>query len=125
MTLFDKGPLEEVVAEKVGYMNYVSASWDRLDSQPGVQRRQVSYQLNRQINQFGSKVSCIQQKTVSDDLDSCVLDEVLTLHDVPFGDHFQVTTSSPFAISAFNLKYSPFFFLFLQFCFFGNVTHES
>ncbi|KAG0621016.1 hypothetical protein M758_4G261700 [Ceratodon purpureus] len=90
MTLFDKGPLEEVVAEKVGYMNYVSASWDRLDSQPGVQRRQVSYQLNRQINQFGSKVSCIQQKTVSDDLDSCVLDEVLTLHDVPFGDHFQV-----------------------------------
>lgn len=90
MTLFDKGPLEEVVTEKMGYMNYVSASWDRLDGQPGVQRRQISYQLNRQITQFGSKVSCIQQKTISDNLESCVLDEVLTLHDVPFGDHFQV-----------------------------------
>jgi len=97
MTLFEKGALEKVVAEKMGYMNYTSAAWERLDSQPGVQRRLISYQLNRQISQFGSKVSCIQQKTSLDIAKSCVLDEVLTLHDVPFGDHFQVRTpKSPY-----------------------------
>ncbi|KAG0631154.1 hypothetical protein M758_1G231500 [Ceratodon purpureus] len=94
MTLFEKGGLEEVVAEKMGYVNYVSTPWERLDSHHGPQnnvlRRQISYHLNRQISQFGSKVSCIQQKTISENMKSCVVDEVLTLHDVPFGDHFQV-----------------------------------
>lgn len=98
MTLFEKGGLEEVVAEEMGYVNYVSGPWERLDSQHGAQnnvfRRQISYVLNRQISQFGSKVSCIQQKTISENMKSCIIDEVLTLHDVPFGDHFQVLGST-------------------------------
>lgn len=90
MILFDKGKLEEVVAERMGYVNYESSSWERVDNQPGVQRREISYQLNRQISQFGSKISCVQQKTSSDSSKVFVIDEVLTLHDVPFGDHFEV-----------------------------------
>lgn len=90
MSLFEKGRLEEVVAEKMGYINFVSTPWERLEGQNNVQRRQVSYHLNRQISQFGSKVSCIQQKTMLDNMKLYILDEVLTLHDVPFGDHFQV-----------------------------------
>jgi len=94
MTLFERGGLEQTVAEKMGYVDYVSSPWERLDSQHGAQnnvlRRQISYHLNRQISQFGSKVSCVQQKTSSENMKSCVVDEVLTLHDVPFGDHFQV-----------------------------------
>lgn len=90
MSLFEQGGLEEAMAEKMGYLNYVSTPWERLEGQNGVQRRHTSYHLNRQISQFGSKVSCIQQRTMSDSMKSCVLDEVITLHDVPFGDHFQV-----------------------------------
>lgn len=90
MSLFEKGGLEEAVAEKMGYINYVSTPWERLEGQNGVQRRHTSYHLNRQISQVGSKVSCIQQKTTSDSMKFYVLDEVITLHDVSFGDHFQV-----------------------------------
>lgn len=82
--------LDAAVNEKLGLMEYKSTPWEQIDEKPGVQRRQLSYSLNRQISQFGSKVSCIQQETVSDDNKKLVIDEILTLHDVPFGDHFQV-----------------------------------
>jgi hypothetical protein len=109
-TLFEKGKLEEVVAEKMGYVNWKSSAWERVDGQQGfVERRQFSYNLNRQISQFGSKVSCIQQRTIAENMKSCVFDEVFTLHDVPFGDHFQVPLSChgwPFYYSRGHRLYS-------------------
>jgi hypothetical protein len=94
LSVFKNKDLDERVHEKLGLIDYKSTGWENVDQKPGVQRRQESYTLNRQISQFGSKVSCIQQITVtSEDAKKIVIDDMLTLHDVPFGDHFQVISS--------------------------------
>jgi hypothetical protein len=91
LSVFQNKDLDERVHEKLGLVDYKSTGWESVEQKPGVQRRQESYTLNRQISQFGSKVSCIQQITVtSEDAKKIVIDDMLTLHDVPFGDHFQV-----------------------------------
>jgi hypothetical protein len=64
--------------------------WEHVEERIGAHRRRASYSLNRQISQFGTKVTCIQQQTVSDDLKKLVTNEILTLHDVPFGEYFEV-----------------------------------
>ncbi len=91
LSVFQNKDLNERVHEKLGLVDYKTTGWESVEQKPGVQRRQESYTLNRQISQFGSKVSCIQQITVtSEDAKKIVIDDMLTLHDVPFGDHFQV-----------------------------------
>lgn len=81
---------EHIVNEKLGLSNYESSPWEVVDGKTGIQRRHRSYKLNRLITQFGSKISSIQQKTLSPDSKKLIINEILTLHDVPFGDHFQV-----------------------------------
>ncbi|EFJ15178.1 hypothetical protein SELMODRAFT_118690 [Selaginella moellendorffii] len=85
--LYEKENLEEKVMEKLGCMNYTVSPWE--NEGPG-QRRQVNYRLNRQMCQFGSIVSGVQQKVVSSNHLTASVDEILTLHDVPFGDNFQI-----------------------------------
>ncbi|KAL3687800.1 hypothetical protein R1sor_014109 [Riccia sorocarpa] len=88
--LLEKGELHKHVMQLFGVTNYKSSHWEMVGDDPEVKRRQVSYTLNRQQCRFGSAVTSIQQKTLSDDSHKALLEEVLTLHDVPFGDHFQV-----------------------------------
>lgn len=83
--------MDKSVNEKLGIVNYSSTPWELVEKKSGVQRREISYNLNKKLSQFGSKVSCIQQQTASDDKKKLTIDEILTLHDVPFGDHFQVS----------------------------------
>jgi len=91
LSVYQNKDLDERVHEKLGLIDYKSTGWESVEQKPGVQRRQESYTLNRLISQFGSKVSCIKQITVtSEDVKKIVIDDMLTLHDVPFGDHFQV-----------------------------------
>lgn len=78
------------VNEKLGLSTYESSPWEVVDGMIGIQRRHLSYRLNRLITQFGSKISSIQQKTLSTDSKKLIINEILTLHDVPFGEHFQV-----------------------------------
>lgn len=78
------------VSEKLGLSKYESSPWEVVDGKIGIQRRHRSYRLNRLITQFGSTISSIQQKTVSTDSKKLIINEILTLHDVPFGEHFQV-----------------------------------
>lgn len=75
-----------------GCLNYHTTPWERLADKPNVERRQVSYKYCPRLCRFGSTVTCSQQKTVGDDKKLAVVEEILTLHDVPFGDHFQVVT---------------------------------
>ncbi len=94
MLLFQRQKLDEIVSEKLEWVNYKATPWERVEDKPESQRRQLSYSLNRQISQCGSKVSCVQQKTVAADMMSCTIEEIMTLHDVPFGEHFQVCLSA-------------------------------
>jgi hypothetical protein len=93
---------ERSVNKKLGLSNYESTPWEVVDGKTGTYRRSCSYRLNRLITQFGSKISCIQQKTISTNSKKLIINEILTLHDVPFGDHFQVSSSPPFYASYFT-----------------------
>jgi len=82
--------VDQSIFEKLGLTDYKTNPWDHVEETTGAHRRQITYTLNRQISQFGSKVSCTQQQEVSDDLRKLVIKEVLTYDDMPFADHFEV-----------------------------------
>ena len=97
---------ESSVNEKLGLSNYEGSPWEVADGKTGIQLRHRSYRLNRLITQFGSKISCIQQKSISSDSKKLIINEILTLHDVPFGDHFQVRSSPSVNASHFTTSAS-------------------
>ncbi|KAH7306526.1 hypothetical protein KP509_22G016900 [Ceratopteris richardii] len=89
LSIFENEKLEEKIAKKMGRLNYVPTAWESMGDD-NVQQRRVSYKLSNQISLFGTTVTSIQQKTKLADGHTLYLDEVLTLHDVPFGDNFQI-----------------------------------
>lgn len=100
LSTLNNDKVDQSISEKLGLDDYETRPWDHVEEKTGAHRRQLTYTLNRQISQFGSKVSCIQQQEVSDDLRKLVIKEVLTYHDMPFADHFEVAFC--FCIFAFD-----------------------
>ncbi|CAA0818101.1 C2 and GRAM domain-containing protein [Striga hermonthica] len=88
MKMFDGGELEHKVMSKSGCLNYVTTTWDNVTSD--IQERHVSYKFNRRISIFGGDVTCTQQKSPLPNNSGWVINEIMTLHNVPFGDHFRV-----------------------------------
>lgn len=74
----------------MGCMNYAATSWEKVNDSPSLEQRQQFYKLNHCLCRFSSHVICSQQRNFSDDAQECVLSEIFTRQDVPFGDHFQV-----------------------------------
>ena len=78
------------VAESLGMTNFQASAWEATEEEGGGKfQRVVKYELNRQTCAFGSTVTAIQQRWSSEDV--ALIEEVITLHDVPFGDSFQVS----------------------------------
>lgn len=88
MRMFDGGDLEHRVMSKSGCLNYATTSWETVA--PDVSERQVSYKFNRFISVFGGEVTSTQQKTSIANGAGWIINEIMALHDVPFGDHFRV-----------------------------------
>ncbi|KAJ8536509.1 hypothetical protein K7X08_034910 [Anisodus acutangulus] len=88
MRMFDGGDLEHRVMSKSGCLNYATTSWETVA--PDVSERQVSYKFNRFISVFGGEVTSTQQKSPIANGAGWIIDEIMALHDVPFGDHFRV-----------------------------------
>ncbi|KAH9776390.1 C2 and GRAM domain-containing protein [Citrus sinensis] len=88
MEMFDGGKLEHQVMEKSGCHNYVTTPWDLV--KPGVCERHLSYRFNRHVSIFGGEVTCTQQKSPLASGEGWIVNEVMSLHDVPFDDHFRV-----------------------------------
>ncbi|KAF8408305.1 hypothetical protein HHK36_007453 [Tetracentron sinense] len=86
MEMFDGGNLEHKVMGKFGCLNYVTTEWEAV--RHDVYERHLCYKFNRHVSIFGGEVTTAQQKTPI--AKGWILDEVMALHDVPFGDHFQV-----------------------------------
>ena len=88
--------LDESIAEKVGWLSYCPTPWESASND--VQQRRVNFQLSNQISLFGTKVTSIQQKTVKGKGNGHALtvDEDWALHDVPYGENFQVSLSLSF-----------------------------
>lgn len=91
MDFFEGGELEHRVMEKSGCLNYSTTPWEFV--RPDIFQRCISYQFNHSISIFEGRVTCIQQKhpmAAGSVEEEWVLNEVMSLHDVPFGDHFRV-----------------------------------
>lgn len=88
MELYDGGPLDKKIMEKSGCLNYRTTVWEIYKQK--VYQRQIWYKFNRNVSGFGVEITSIQQKSKLDNGNGWIIDEVLTLHGVPFGDHFQL-----------------------------------
>ncbi|KAG6389245.1 hypothetical protein SASPL_150709 [Salvia splendens] len=88
MEMFDGGELEHKVMSMSGCLNYVTTTWEQ--ATPGIQERRVNYRLSRRISNFGGEVTSTQQKSPLPDDNGWVVNEIMTLHDVPLSNHFRV-----------------------------------
>ncbi|KAL8457957.1 hypothetical protein ACS0TY_035723 [Phlomoides rotata] len=88
MAMFDGGELEHKVMSKSGCLNYVTTTWENVTSD--IQERRVSYKFSRRISMFGGEVTCTQQRSPLPNDGGWVVNEIMTLHNVPLSDHFRV-----------------------------------
>ncbi|KAK1683759.1 hypothetical protein QYE76_044607 [Lolium multiflorum] len=88
MGVFDGGPLETRTMSRVGCLDYTATPWE--ETKPGVLERHASYKFNRYMSIFGGEVASTQLKSPSEDGDGWTVYDVMTLHNVPFGDYFRV-----------------------------------
>eukprot|EP00850_Spirogloea_muscicola_P005882 SM000027S09663 [mRNA] locus=s27:621504:627334:+ [translate_table: standard] len=91
LSLMNTKQLDQKVAEHMGHLNYTATDWERTGEELKMQR-EVKYQYSRKVCSFGTGVTIMQQKSRNAEMTMCMLEELVTLHDVPFGDHFQVET---------------------------------
>ncbi|KAL2935787.1 hypothetical protein RDABS01_018905 [Bienertia sinuspersici] len=94
MKMFEGGNLERKVMAKTGCLNYATTVWQQVKAD--VYERQVSYKYNHEVSVFGGEVRSTQRKSPLGDPDGWVINEVMALHDIPFGDHFRVHLSYHF-----------------------------
>ena len=89
MGVFDGGALETRTMSRVGCLDYSATPWEAL--RPGVLERHVSYKFNRYMSIFGGEVASTQLKFPAEDGGGgWTIHDVVTLHNVPFGDYFRV-----------------------------------
>lgn len=87
--MFEGGDLEHKVMSKSGCLNYTTTAWESVNSD--VFERHTSYKFNRSVSIFGGEVTCTQRKVPIPTGDGWVVNEIMTLHNVPFADHFRVS----------------------------------
>ncbi|CAK9137549.1 unnamed protein product [Ilex paraguariensis] len=88
MEVFDGGNLEHEVMGKSGCLNYVTTTWE--PGTPDAFERHLSYKFNRRVSIFGGEVTSTQQKAPIPNDGGWIVNETMTLHNVPFGNHFRV-----------------------------------
>lgn len=91
--------MERKIMEKSGCLNYASTTWE--SKKPGIYERRVSYKYNHTVSVFGGGVTCSQQKSTAPNDEGWILNDIVALHDVPFGDHFRVSVKSSSSSSGF------------------------
>lgn len=92
MEVFDGGCLEKKIMGKVGCLNYRVTQWEatKLDCY----QRSVDYKFNSHMCVFGGEVCSTQRKNRTIDGDGWMVDEAMTIHNVPLEDHFRVRSNS-------------------------------
>lgn len=86
--LFGGGELEYRVMQKAGCLNYSLTPWE-LDKD-GIYVRQICYKFDKCVSRYRGEAVSTQQRSLLPDRNGWVIEEVLTLHGVPLGDHFNV-----------------------------------
>ncbi|XP_010096488.2 C2 and GRAM domain-containing protein At1g03370 isoform X1 [Morus notabilis] len=88
MEFFSGGELERKVMEKAGFLDYSQTPWE---SEKGdVYERQTCYKFAKSISRYGGEARSTQQRIPLSDRNGWTIEEVMTLHGVPLGDHFNL-----------------------------------
>nr|GMD42526.1 C2 and GRAM domain-containing protein At1g03370 [Ipomoea batatas] len=88
MELFSGSELDRRVMERAGCLNYSCSPWE--SENPEVYQRQLYYKFEKCISRYRAEVTSTQQKSLLPDKNGWLIEEVLTLHGVPFGDYFNL-----------------------------------
>ncbi|RVW80410.1 C2 and GRAM domain-containing protein [Vitis vinifera] len=74
--------------QKAGCLNYSLTPWE-LDKD-GIYVRQICYKFDKCVSRYRGEAVSTQQRSLLPDRNGWVIEEVLTLHGVPLGDHFNL-----------------------------------
>ncbi|KAG8076101.1 hypothetical protein GUJ93_ZPchr0006g40923 [Zizania palustris] len=88
LDIFEGGPLEHQVMEKVGCIDYSASAWEtvRVDTY----QRQIHYKFDKRLARHEGKVMSTQQKSPLPDKNGWLVEEVMTLEGIPVGDYFNL-----------------------------------
>ncbi|KAK9080525.1 hypothetical protein SSX86_000283 [Deinandra increscens subsp. villosa] len=90
MEIFKGGDFEHKVMGKLCRLNYNTTNWENVTGRSDTLERHLCWKFNRRVSSFGGDVTCTQQKSRATDGKGWAINEAMSLHDVPFGDHFYV-----------------------------------
>lgn len=88
MDIFEGGPLEHQVMEKVGCMDYSVTAWEPVRAD--VYQRQVHYKFDKKLARHEGEVMSTQQKSPLPDKNGWLVEEVMTLEGIPVGEYFNL-----------------------------------
>ncbi|XP_028754994.1 C2 and GRAM domain-containing protein At1g03370 isoform X2 [Neltuma alba] len=88
MELFNGGELDRKVMENCGCLNYSYTPW--VSENRDVYERAIYYRFDKHVSQFGGAVTSTQQRSPLLDGKGWLLEEVMNLHGIPLGDHFNL-----------------------------------
>ncbi|KAI3686421.1 hypothetical protein L1987_80097 [Smallanthus sonchifolius] len=90
MEIFEGGDLDKKVMGKLCRLNYNTTDWEPVTGRSDMLERRLCWKFNRKVSSFGGDVTCTQQKSPITGGKGWTVNESMSLHDVPFGDHFYV-----------------------------------
>lgn len=88
MGIFEGGPVERRIMEKVGCMDYSVTAWEPVRAD--VHQRQVHYRLDKKVARREGEVMSTQQKCPLPDKNGWLVEEVMTLEGIPLGEFFNL-----------------------------------
>ncbi|KAL5224800.1 hypothetical protein ABZP36_011439 [Zizania latifolia] len=88
LDIFEGGPLEHQVMEKVGCIDYSVTAWEPVRGD--TYQRQVHYKFDKRLARYEGEVMSTQQKSSLPDKNGWLVEEVMTLEGIPVGDYFNL-----------------------------------
>jgi len=88
MSIFEGGPLERRVMEKVGCLDYSVTEWEPV--RPDVYQRQVHYKFDKKSAQHEGEAMSTQQKSPLPNKNGWLVEEVMTFEGIPIGECFNL-----------------------------------
>jgi len=92
MSIFEGGPLERRVMEKVGCLDYSVTEWEPV--RPDVYQRQVHYKFDKKSAQHEGEAMSTQQKSPLPNKNGWLVEEVMAFEGIPIGECFNVRADS-------------------------------
>ncbi|KAL0353336.1 UNVERIFIED_CONTAM: C2 and GRAM domain-containing protein [Sesamum angustifolium] len=86
MELFRGSEIDRRVMERAGCLNYSPSPWE--SEKPDVYQRQLYYKFDKRISRYRGEVTSTQQKSRLPGKNGWLIEEVMTLHEIPLGDYF-------------------------------------